>query len=171
MNGNRFICMAFTAALASWQAGSLAAETTPSPSAAIVKQLFDNEQTGVPGKELLMLTVEYLPGGASLPHRHDAQVFVYVLEGQHQDAGRRRSHRHAAPRPDLLREPDRHSRRFGQCQQDQTRQVSGVHRQGQGRTGNARSRARRNAVKILATLSKRFAGLLLAIYLAPRGPK
>lgn len=82
MNGNRFICMAFTAALASWQAGSLAAETTPSPSAAIVKQLFDNEQTGVPGKELLMLTVEYLPGGASLPHRHDAQVFVYVLEGE-----------------------------------------------------------------------------------------
>jgi quercetin dioxygenase-like cupin family protein len=29
-----------------------------------------------------VLTVEYLPGGASLPHRHDAQVFVYVLEGQ-----------------------------------------------------------------------------------------
>ena len=28
-----------------------------------------------------MLTVEYLPGGASLPHRHDAEVFVYVLEG------------------------------------------------------------------------------------------
>ena len=28
-----------------------------------------------------MLTVEYLPGGASLPHRHNAQVFVYVLEG------------------------------------------------------------------------------------------
>jgi hypothetical protein len=25
------------------------------------------------------LTVTYLPGGASLPHRHDAQVFVYVL--------------------------------------------------------------------------------------------
>jgi quercetin dioxygenase-like cupin family protein len=23
-----------------------------------------------------------LPGGASLPHRHDAQVFVYVLEGE-----------------------------------------------------------------------------------------
>ena len=29
-----------------------------------------------------MLTVTYLPGGASLPHRHDAQVFVYVLEGE-----------------------------------------------------------------------------------------
>lgn len=28
-----------------------------------------------------MLTVEYPPGGASTPHRHDAHVFVYVLEG------------------------------------------------------------------------------------------
>jgi quercetin dioxygenase-like cupin family protein len=28
-----------------------------------------------------MITVEYLPGGASLPHRHNAQVFVYVLDG------------------------------------------------------------------------------------------
>ena len=36
---------------------------------------------GMSGKELRMLTVEYLPGGASLPHRHNAQVFVYVLEG------------------------------------------------------------------------------------------
>ena len=33
-----------------------------------------------------MLTVAYRPGGASLPHRHDAQVFVYVLEGETGDA-------------------------------------------------------------------------------------
>jgi quercetin dioxygenase-like cupin family protein len=37
--------------------------------------------TGIPNKEGTMLTVQYLPGGASLPHRHDAHVFVYVLEG------------------------------------------------------------------------------------------
>jgi quercetin dioxygenase-like cupin family protein len=36
---------------------------------------------GVDGKELRMLTVEYVPGGASMPHRHNAQVFVYVLDG------------------------------------------------------------------------------------------
>jgi quercetin dioxygenase-like cupin family protein len=36
---------------------------------------------GVPGKEAVLLTVDYLPGGASLPHRHDAQVFLYVAEG------------------------------------------------------------------------------------------
>ena len=35
----------------------------------------------LPGKEALILTVDYLPGGASLPHRHDADVFVYVLTG------------------------------------------------------------------------------------------
>lgn len=28
-----------------------------------------------------MLTVEYAPGGASLPHKHQAHTFVYVLEG------------------------------------------------------------------------------------------
>ena len=29
-----------------------------------------------------MLEVTYRPGGASSPHCHDAQVFVYVLEGE-----------------------------------------------------------------------------------------
>ena len=35
----------------------------------------------LPGKEGLMLTVEYLPGGSDPVHRHDAHAFVYVLEG------------------------------------------------------------------------------------------
>jgi quercetin dioxygenase-like cupin family protein len=34
-----------------------------------------------PGKEMLMITVEYPPGGADPIHRHDAHAFVYVLEG------------------------------------------------------------------------------------------
>jgi quercetin dioxygenase-like cupin family protein len=58
-----------------------AADVPSAPHDEIVKPLFDMAQVGLPDKELLMLTVEYLPGGASLPHRHDAQVFVYVLEG------------------------------------------------------------------------------------------
>lgn len=33
------------------------------------------------GKEVIMLTVTYPPGNASSPHRHNAHVFVYVLEG------------------------------------------------------------------------------------------
>jgi quercetin dioxygenase-like cupin family protein len=36
---------------------------------------------GIEGKEGLMLTVEYAPGGSSVAHRHNANVFVYVLEG------------------------------------------------------------------------------------------
>jgi quercetin dioxygenase-like cupin family protein len=36
---------------------------------------------GIPGKEATMLTVEYAPGGSSAEHRHNAHVFVYVLEG------------------------------------------------------------------------------------------
>ena len=34
-----------------------------------------------PGKEAIMLTVELAPGAKSPVHRHDAHVFVYVLEG------------------------------------------------------------------------------------------
>jgi len=34
-----------------------------------------------PGKEALMITVEYPPGGADPVHRHDAHGFIYVLEG------------------------------------------------------------------------------------------
>lgn len=45
-------------------------------------ELLRREVAGDPGKEALMLTVTYQPGGSSLAHRHDAQVFVYVLEGE-----------------------------------------------------------------------------------------
>lgn len=51
------------------------------PKPAVVKPLLTEPLSGVPGKEVTVLTVEYLPGGASAPHRHDADVFVYVLEG------------------------------------------------------------------------------------------
>ncbi len=50
--------------------------------AASAKQLMLKDLAGPAGKEVLMSTVTYPPGGASPPHRHDAQVFVYVLEGE-----------------------------------------------------------------------------------------
>jgi quercetin dioxygenase-like cupin family protein len=40
------------------------------------KDLKDN-----PGKEVVMVTVEYPPGLSDPVHRHYAQAFVYVLEG------------------------------------------------------------------------------------------
>jgi quercetin dioxygenase-like cupin family protein len=63
-----------------WPWPACAADAT-TVSAATVAELMTRDVVGVPGKEVLMITVEYVPGGASLPHRHDAQVFVYVLEG------------------------------------------------------------------------------------------
>ncbi|MBX5461529.1 MAG: cupin domain-containing protein [Steroidobacteraceae bacterium] len=48
---------------------------------AIVTPLLSRELVGIPGKDVAMVKVEYLPGGASLSHRHDANVLVYVLEG------------------------------------------------------------------------------------------
>ncbi len=36
---------------------------------------------GIPNKVADMLTVEYAPGQSSPPHRHNANVLVYVLEG------------------------------------------------------------------------------------------
>jgi quercetin dioxygenase-like cupin family protein len=46
-----------------------------------VTPLFTRALPDVAGKEGLMLTVEYAPGGASPSHRHNANTFVYVLEG------------------------------------------------------------------------------------------
>lgn len=46
-----------------------------------VMPLLSKELAGVPGKEAVMLTVEYPPGGSSTKHRHNANTFVYVLEG------------------------------------------------------------------------------------------
>jgi quercetin dioxygenase-like cupin family protein len=50
-------------------------------STGIVRELMLKALVDAPGKEVRMLTVEYPPGGASPPHRHHAQVFVYVLSG------------------------------------------------------------------------------------------
>ena len=46
-----------------------------------ITSLLSKDLTGTPGKELLMITVEYPPGTSDPVHRHDAQVMVYVLEG------------------------------------------------------------------------------------------
>lgn len=36
----------------------------------------------VPGKQLQMVTVDYAPGQASVPHVHPGSVVAYVLEGE-----------------------------------------------------------------------------------------
>jgi quercetin dioxygenase-like cupin family protein len=46
-----------------------------------VTPIMSKDLTDIPGKEGLMITVEYAPGGSSPIHRHNAHTFVYVLEG------------------------------------------------------------------------------------------
>ena len=46
-----------------------------------VTSLMSKELREFAGKEGLMITVEYPPGGSDPVHRHDAHAFVYVLEG------------------------------------------------------------------------------------------
>ena len=46
-----------------------------------VTPLLSKDLTNLPGKEGLMITVEYPPGSSDPIHRHNAHAFVYVLEG------------------------------------------------------------------------------------------
>jgi quercetin dioxygenase-like cupin family protein len=46
-----------------------------------VTQLMSKDLTECPGKEGVMITVEYPPGHSDQIHRHNAYAFVYVLEG------------------------------------------------------------------------------------------
>ena len=48
---------------------------------AVVKPLMTKQLADLPGKEALMLTVEYPPGSSDPVHQHNADAFVYVLEG------------------------------------------------------------------------------------------
>jgi quercetin dioxygenase-like cupin family protein len=61
--------------------GAEAAQVQPEAPGANVTQLMSKNLPDVPGKEGLMITVQYPPGGSDRIHRHNADVFVYVLEG------------------------------------------------------------------------------------------
>src|SRR5277367_4617849 len=46
-----------------------------------VTPLISKNLTDLPGKEGLMITVDYPPGASDPAHRHNAYGFIYVLEG------------------------------------------------------------------------------------------
>jgi quercetin dioxygenase-like cupin family protein len=54
------------------------ARAAPQP---IVVPIMQKDLADLPGKEMLMITVDYPPGAVETVHRHDAHAFVYVLEG------------------------------------------------------------------------------------------
>lgn len=66
--------------------GMLCLVVTPSAVPEVVQDakvtpLMTKDLAGLSGKEATMLTVEYAPGASSSKHRHNANTFVYVLEG------------------------------------------------------------------------------------------
>jgi len=62
-------------ALACLMSGTLLAQE------AKVTDLLSKDLPNLPGKEGLMITVDYPPGSVDPIHRHIANAFVYVLEG------------------------------------------------------------------------------------------
>jgi len=46
-----------------------------------VTELMSKDLTNLPGKEGLMIIVDYPPGSTDAIHRHNAHAFIYVLEG------------------------------------------------------------------------------------------
>ena len=67
-----------TVLVLSFSAQLAGASDPPQP---IVAPVMTKDLTDLPGREMLMLTVEYPPGAVEHIHRHDAYAFVYVLEG------------------------------------------------------------------------------------------
>jgi quercetin dioxygenase-like cupin family protein len=55
-------------------------DTTKAPQASVTA-LTSKDLPDFPGKEVLMITVDYPPGSVDPIHRHNAHAFIYVLEG------------------------------------------------------------------------------------------
>ena len=60
---------------------AVGAQAVAAPGSTQVKALIAAPLTDVPGKEAMLVSVRYPPGGSDGIHRHDALVFVYVLQG------------------------------------------------------------------------------------------
>lgn len=61
---------------------TLAGSTSAFAQQTVSKELLTKDIPEFAGHEVVVSTVEYPPGVASAPHRHDAHTFVYVLEGK-----------------------------------------------------------------------------------------
>lgn len=76
---NRMVCV-LSLALGSVLAVS-GAEAQVGNKAGKVTRLMTKDLPDVSGKEGMIETVDFAPGEVSQPHRHNADLFVYVLEG------------------------------------------------------------------------------------------
>ena len=61
--------------------GSQPIQSARAAESSVVTPFMLKELADIPGKEMLMITVDYPPGAVDPVHRHDAHAFVYVLQG------------------------------------------------------------------------------------------
>ena len=73
------LSLSYSAAENSSDKSNVAATTEPKE--AKLTQLFSKDLSDIPGKEGLMLLIEYPPGSSDPIHRHNAHGFIFVLEG------------------------------------------------------------------------------------------
>jgi quercetin dioxygenase-like cupin family protein len=71
----------FFGAVLAFACAALVAQPARAGELPAVVELLSKDLAEMPGKEVLMITVEFPPGGADPVHRHDAHGFIYVLEG------------------------------------------------------------------------------------------
>jgi quercetin dioxygenase-like cupin family protein len=79
-----FLSLAFSSVLAIGSAlvfSSVLAFGNANHQAGKPTTLMTKDLPDVPGKEGMIETVDFAPGEVSQPHRHNADLFVYVLEG------------------------------------------------------------------------------------------
>jgi quercetin dioxygenase-like cupin family protein len=58
------------------------AQNQAAPPRSVGKDLMVKGLPDFPGREVLVRANEYPPGTSNPPHRHDAHVFLHILEGQ-----------------------------------------------------------------------------------------
>ena len=98
-----------------------------------VVTVMSKDLTDIPGREVLMITVEYPPGGSDPVHRHNAHGLIYVLEGSVVMQVKGGKEVTLTPGPELLRRARGCSCRRPERKHRQTCKVPG--RAGQGQRG------------------------------------
>jgi quercetin dioxygenase-like cupin family protein len=116
-------------ALACLMSGTLLAQE------AKVTELFSKDLTNLPGKEGLMVIVEYPPGSADPIHRHNAHGFIYVLEGSIVMQVRGGKEATVTSGQTFYEGPEDVHVVGAERKQNQTGEIRRVLRKGQGRSG------------------------------------
>lgn len=78
----RFLALLALVAPAALAQAPIAAAQSAAPPRSIGKDLMVKGLPEFQGKEVLVRANEYPPGTSNPPHRHDAHVFLHILEGQ-----------------------------------------------------------------------------------------